>query len=503
MWPFRRRQEPKRARRYVSRPMIPSREFVRRSYAAAQSSELFSSFGGTTRSADSELQSDLAKMRARARQLAEDNDHAKKFLHLVDTNVIGVRGIALQSQAMRAPGIPDDSDRRAIESAWDDWGKIGSADVTRMLSWQDIQHQVMRAIARDGEVLIVEHYGDRWNDYGFALQVIEADHLDEQHNAPLQGGGRIRMGIEQDRYGAPVAYHLRTEHPGDDVKRVRQHYVQRVPADRVLHLYIVDRPGQSRGVPWMHTAIRRMQMLGGYEESELVAARVSSGKMGFFTSPTGDSYTGDATDADGNLISEVEPGSMEQLPAGTTFSAFDPQHPTTAFDAFCRTVLRGAAAGLNVSYASLTADVSDVNYSSLRGAVMEEREHWRVLHGWIVERLHARVYRDWLSVALATPKLPLPPSRFEKALDVRWQSRGWSWVDPLKDIEASTKAIELGVATRQEIAASQGKDWDEIVERLAVENELMASLGLLAVDAVSDRAGLTPARTNGHARGGV
>jgi capsid protein len=31
----------------------------------------------------------------------------------------------------------------------------------------------------------------------------------------------------------------------------------RVPAERVLHIYRVDRPGQVRGVPWLAPAITR------------------------------------------------------------------------------------------------------------------------------------------------------------------------------------------------------------------------------------------------------
>ena len=42
----------------------------------------------------------------------------------------------------------------------------------------------------------------------------------------------------------------------------------------------------------MAAALTRLKMLDGYEEAELVAARTAASKMGFFTSPDGDGYSG-------------------------------------------------------------------------------------------------------------------------------------------------------------------------------------------------------------------
>ncbi len=55
-------------------------------------------------------------------------------------------------------------------------------------------------------------------------------------------------------------------------------------ADEVLHLYIQERPGQTRGVTWFASALQRLHMLDGYENAELVRARASSALMGFITS---------------------------------------------------------------------------------------------------------------------------------------------------------------------------------------------------------------------------
>ena len=75
-------------------------------------------------------------------------------------------------------------------------------------------------------------------------------------------------------------------------------------------------------------------MLNGYYEAEITAARVASAKMGFFTSPAGDGYVGEDVQDEYTPIMSAEPATFEQLPAGMDFKAFDPAHPTTAFESF-------------------------------------------------------------------------------------------------------------------------------------------------------------------------
>ena len=234
----------------------------------------------------------------------------------------------------------------------------------------------------------------------------------------------------------------------------------------------------------MDACIRRIDMIGGYEEAELVAARAGASKMGFYYTDTGDEYKGDDTDANGNLIQEAEPGTFEQLPHGTKFEAYDPQHPTGAYNYFMTGVLKGAAAGLNVSYTGFSGDLTAVNYSSIRAGLIEERENWRLVQGWFIEHGMARIYERWLSGALSrgliinAAGVTLPLSRKEKFLDVSWQARGWAWVDPLKDQQANDAAVASGHKTNSAVVAATGEDLEEVYEQLAWEKELAKKYGL-------------------------
>ena len=70
----------------------------------------------------------------------------------------------------------------------------------------------LAAIAEDGEVLIRKVKGFK-NDFGFSLQLIEADHLDEQYNDKEKN---ILLGVEFDEWQKPIAYHLHKSHPGNN-----------------------------------------------------------------------------------------------------------------------------------------------------------------------------------------------------------------------------------------------------------------------------------------------
>jgi lambda family phage portal protein len=228
----------------------------------------------------------------------------------------------------------------------------------------------------------------------------------------------------------------------------------------------------------MASAMSRLQMLGAYEEAELVAARVGACSMGFYTSEAGDSFVGEEDDM-GNLIHEAEAGIFQQLPAGTSFQAFDPTHPTSAFKDFNKAILRGIASGLGVAYNSLSSDLEGVSYSSIRSGTIEERDQWRVKQNWMIQHFMLPIYENWLSMQLLTNTVGQDMTMFDSLMDVRWQAKSWNWVDPLKDIKASVEAINAGLKTHSEVISEQGGDIEDVFDQLAYEQALAKEKGLI------------------------
>ena len=241
---------------------------------------------------------------------------------------------------------------------------------------------------------------------------------------------------------------------------------------------MVNRPNQVRGIPWAVTAMSRLHMLGAYEQSELVAARVASAKMGFFTSPDSEGYVGEDVMDGYTPILEAEPGSFEQLPAGMDFKSFDPDHPTTAFKDFEKAMLRGISSGLNVSYASLSNDLESVNYSSIRQGSLDERDHWRSAQRWLIDHFCRPIFEVWLDEALARQAVALPVRKRDKWLKVDWHPRGWQWIDPQKEVSANIDAVKNGFKSLADVMAEQGRDPLDTLSQLAAEKELADAMGL-------------------------
>lgn len=459
--------------------------FPRRSQpAAAKLDRLTAGWTGTYASGDSVLRMSLSRLRARSRQLAADNDYARRFFKLCRSNVVGSQGINLQVRAIERKTVDevifDERANDLIEEGWYEWAKKKNCTVDGRLSLIDVKQLIIETVAKDGEVFVRKVKGKAaGNAFGFSLQLIEADHVDERYNETLPNGNRIRMGIEFNQWNRPIAYYVLNRHPGDNYEMATlrsQH--ERIPASEIEHLYTTERISQSRGIPWMISAMRRMKMLGTYEENELVAAGVAASKMGFFKSEDGEGYTGDGKDADGNTITSAEPGTFEQLPAGVDFVAWDPQHPSTAFGAFVKAMLRGAASGLGVSYNTLGNDLEGVNFSSIRQGALEERELWKLLQTWMIEHFLDGVFEDWLLMSLTTQKIALPLNKFEKFNKPVWRPRGWSWVDPLKEVKAQREAMDGNIRSGQDVASDQGLDIEEIYIQRAREKKMRVKYGL-------------------------
>ena len=448
-----------------------------RSYGAARIGRLTNDWTTAVSSANKEIKGDLKTLRARARQLERDNDYVRRYLKALENNVLGSGGIKLQAKAKDFDGTFDSFANNKIERAWASWGKAANCTANGRQTWLDVQRVVLRSVARDGSVLIRKLRGYD-NPFRFSIQVLESDLLDTDYNAKLKNGNMVRMGVELDKWERAVAYYILNGHEGDDYGVGRPTRRDRVPADEIIMPFIAERPHQVTGVPWMTSAMFRLNMLAGYEEAEVTAARVAACKMGFYTkTDANEGYQGEQ-DANGDLVSNAEAGSFEELPAGVNFTSFDPTHPNNAYGTFIKGCLRGISAGLGISYNSLANDLEGVNYSSIRAGLLEEREEWKAVQIWFIDSVMQPVFDEWLNYALLSNALELPAAKYDKFADIEWKPRRWQWVDPLKDTQANVIAVANGFKSRRGIISEAGGDIEDVLDEIAADNQLAESKGV-------------------------
>jgi len=457
----------------LDNPTPQKKQTFKRSFSGASTGRLFADFVTASTSADAEIKDNIRILRDRARELARNDSYISRYLNLMISNVIGKHGIRVSSKARNDDGSLDIGANILIERAWKDWSKVGNCTANGRLSFLDCQKIFIESLCRDGEVLIRKIKSND-SPFGFTLQFLEADHLDESKNGFNKGtGNRIKMGVEVNKHDKPVAYHLYKEHPYDRTYMGNIEHI-RVPAEEIIHAYLPQRAEQTRGVSLVATAMANVKMLNGYLEAEIVAARVGASKMGFFTSSDGDGYVGDGELEDGfNPTMNAQAGVFEQLPSGMDFKEFNPTHPTSAFDSFTTSVLRSIASGLNISYHSLSNDLTSVNYSSIRQGALEDRSMYMIYQQFVVEHFINPVFQSWLEMAISTGYINLPMGKFDKfANSVNFIPRSFSWIDPLKEMQANVIGLQNGTLTYADISASYGRDTEELFEQHQKEIEL-------------------------------
>lgn len=456
---------------------------LKRYFSAGKVDRLTSSWTTSNLSPDDVVKAHLNNLRARSREQMANNDYMRRFANLVRSNVVGPKGITLQSRCMDNKGNFDKADSLAVEQAFARWGRKGTCEVTKTMSWVDVQRLFCMTLIVDGEVLVREVYNNK-SLFGYQVQMLDPALLDVNHNREkLANGNYIRFSIEFTPQDEPVAYYLCTGSSSGSYLWNNKKYV-RIDASEIMHCFLPERVGQKRGIPCASTALLRMNQLGGYEEAAVVAARVGASQMGFFTRAVdGSGFEGDDTDpVDGSLEMDVEPGVMRELPTGVGFTPFDPDYPHAQYDAFVKACLRGISAGLGISYHTLANDLSGVNYTSSRTGALEDREEWKAMQEWMIDSFHYRVFMNWLPKALASGMITgptgqvLPKDRKDKFAAHVWRPRRWAWVDPLKDTNANIIAINNGLKSRGEIIRESGGDPEQVWAELEAENERLAGV---------------------------
>lgn len=457
----------------------------RRVYHAAVIDRLTIDLFAEALSANDELKGDLQRLRGLSRRLARDTAYGSRLPNIVCEQVLGADGIRLQSRVEKRVGGLNRGVNKTLEDAWRRWGKRETCSLDRSLSWPDVQHLVLRTIVVDGECLVRVVKGAP-NAWGFAVQVIDIDLLDHTFTGRWSNGNEVVMGVEIDRYGGPVAYHLWTRHPsevGGDRSRVR------VPVSELRHLFDPKRAGQRRGIPWSSAILLDANTLAAFLEAAVHAARIGASRMASIERDK-DVEMGDEDDPyqSSPIPEEVAPGQILDLEPGSRLNSIDWQYPTGEIDPFTRIILRSLAVGQNVSYASLSGDLSQANYSSLRAGMLPERDTWKKLQRMMIEQLCEPIYREWREFAVIAGEIPARVDMRDYD-DVLFQPRGWPWVDPKKDLEAQELALTNKLTTRRRILAEQGLDLEEVLEELAEEEALIKKLGLAPAPAKKPKPG--------------
>jgi len=490
--------------------------------AASQTSQELAAWNPRLGSPDSEIAGDRDRLVARARdQVRNDGWAAGAITRPVD-NTIGA--------IFRLVARPDYFALRQFDPAFDAaWAsEFAAAAEAEWRMWADDPGRWCDARRRSTMVqlfrLALRHKlvdGDNfavllWDEgqvaaglsrFATCVQMIEPDRVSNPGEAP--DTEFLRNGVEVDRRGAAIAYHIRRAYPNDWYGTADAMQWDRVPRETpwgrpvVVHDFDPDRHEQTRGISILAPVLGRMRLLGQYDMAELKQALLQTILGTFVTSPYDSTDirnmmdAGDDGDAELSQYQRLRSDWARDRPAmvgdiriptlapGEQIASLPNRHPSANFDLFEHAMLRNIAAGTGQSAEQVSLDYSKANYSSIRASLLDM---WKTLQRRrqdFATGTATPIFGAVLEEAIDRRRLPMPrrtpPFAEWRAafMRCRWIGPGRGWIDPVKERVGAQMGLEAGLGTLQEEAANaDGSDWLENLDQRAIELAAFKARGL-------------------------
>jgi lambda family phage portal protein len=473
---------------------LRARRAMAGSYAgASRDSRALGNWQVSHRDADSDLLVDLPLLRQRSRDLVRNQPLATGALQTVCTHVVGT-GLRLQVRMDRGYlGLSDaaaDAWAAHTEEEFALWADSLDCAVERNQTFYDVQELAFRSVLENGDCFVLMPSVRRLGSpYDLRLQLIEADRVVNCDYLP--DTDTLSGGVQKDRYGAALAYHILEKHPGSFLSQNRTWEI--IPAfgtetgrRNVLHLYRCLRPGQSRGMPYLAPVMACFKQLGTYTEAEVMAAVVSSMLTVFVKTPEGDGGLAlPKSRAGGQEGYHLGSGKVVDLAEGEEISTVSPGRPNAAFDPFIQAVLRQIGVALELPFEVLVKHFT-ASYSAARAALLEAGHFFNARRSWLATHFCQAVYEEWLTHAIECGRIHAP-GFLQGDARVRAAYTGSVWIgpaagqiDPLKEIEAASRRVEMGVSSlAREAAALNGTDWETEFHQQIKEKRLRQAAGFI------------------------
>ena len=379
------------------------------------------------------------------------------------------------------------------------WAKSPMCDATRQNTFWELQELGFRSMLVSGDVFAL--FGmkpNARNPYQTVIRLIEADRVStpestgESTAQNNDAGGRTVDGIEMNKDGEVVKYHIATYHPlaeetPDTITwEPIDAYSKETGLPNVLHIMTVERPEQHRGIPFVSGMIEQVKQLDRYMDGELAASLVAAMLTVFITNDgtnddsydsINDSIAEEDKVTDDSMKIELGNGNVYELPPGKKVDHVGVNRAPTAFESFVSEVVTMIGSSMEIPYEVLMHRY-DHNYTASRSAMLD---FWKVVQRYrqhFVERFNQPIYEQWLAEAVALGRVDAPgffddPVTREAWCGCQWIGTSRGHVQPVQEANAAKIRMELGISTgEQETLEYNGGDWKENMRQLGREEQI-------------------------------
>ena len=449
-------------------------------YVGGAYSQRFANWSPGVRDADGDITYDLREMRGRSRDLARNAPIARGAVGTMVTYVVGT-GLSVQSRIdAELLGLSDNeasAKQKEFERYFNTWAASQFADISQRQSFYELQDLAERSELESGDAfaLLVKSKAPNW-PYQLAVQIVEADRVcNESHKMDTN---EMTQGIVRKR-GIPYSVWIADRHPGrvigiggTQTRWSEVPFYGSTGRRNVLHLMHMERPDQTRGVPWLAPIIAKVKQLDRYSDAEVDAA-VNAAANAVFATMDPDAFS-DLFDAEaqGAYIDNakrwdgtIESGRVISTLPGETITSPTPGRPNPVFEQFFLAMNNEIAMGLGLPR-DVLLKAFNASYSASHAALMDAWRTYKVRRFRKASRFCQPIYEEIIADGVAMGHISAPGFLVDPMIRTAWLGSFWSGdgpgaLDPTKEATAAKLRIDMGQTTLpEEILAYDGGDWE-------------------------------------------
>jgi lambda family phage portal protein len=369
----------------------------------------------------------------------------------------------------------------AAEGWFRQWMKV--ADYRQRPGFDFVTHQKISIRAR----LIAGECGFVLLDNG-QLQPIEMDRVATP--AKLAKEANIRDGIKYDASGLTLGYFI--------LGRQKNGYLDQdkftfVPRENFVHVMSPWRFDQGHGIPEAASLIGKLSDLREADKYVLLKVKndakqflkkTKSGGAGLLNETPRNARTiTDATTGAQQAVESHEWGQVYNLRLGEDVQSFDSRTPNQQYVPYLEFQCKLIGAALGLPWEFILMVFTAGSFSAQRSGLLHALHTFTVWHDWLCRSLCTRVWNWRIAKAIKAGELDPAPADARGVSEwykVEWSLPSVGWVDPEAMVASDTKAWQLGSRSLKDIAASAGRDRDDvlaekksdILEAIAIAAEL-------------------------------
>jgi lambda family phage portal protein len=449
-------------------------------------------------------QPDYWTLRQRSGQLFRDNLYGRGIIRRLVTNEINT-GLTLNSTPAPEliPGLNDEAASTWSEDVEARW-KMFSKD-PRVCDFQNLHNEgrlqefIRQEALVDGDILCVQRFNPKTGQSG--TQLVRGENVRTPPGQETNGdnGNMIRYGVELDRDGRHVAYHIQQDNE----------VFERLPATGARTgrpiawlVYGTDRRfGDVRGEPLISIIMQSLREIDRYRDAAQRKAVINSmlamyimknaDKMG--TKPLTNAGirrdSVDVSDPQGerslNFNSFLPGITLDELQVGEEPKAFGPDGTDINFPNFEAAIIQAIAWACEMPPEILTLQFSN-NYSASQAAINEFKIYLNSARNHFSGQYCTPRYHEWLYNELVARRINAPgllqawddPRQYQFV--GAWRCSDWTGaIKPSTDIVKQTKGyseqLDRGLITHEKAAKElNGSSFRDNVRRLARESQQLA-----------------------------